>query len=235
MLKSLLFSHSVASMPQDPFYDDTVLWLRGDSLSNGNFIDSSKYAHAVTSGTGTVPGLNTSSQKSGAGCIDFVDLTRMLHVPHSTVFNLDNIAFTVDFWLRPYQLSSRPAIWNKLKGNAHYAGWFISVENDGSVGFGNGTWSWDGFTTFTHHRVQPNIWTHIAVVKQGSVATCYINGVGASKTFPHINATCNNTRPLEFGAFSTYNQTAHRYSGLLDEFRLTRAVRYSANFDSSLG
>lgn len=58
MLKSLLLSPAVADIQQDPFYDDTVLWLRGDSLSNGNFVDSSKYAHTVTSGTGTAPSFN---------------------------------------------------------------------------------------------------------------------------------------------------------------------------------
>jgi hypothetical protein len=72
--------------------------------------------------------------------------------------------------------------------------------------------------------VTANTWTHIAVVRNGSTTTLYINGTSAVS---NTNAIYNGSSKLGIGGRV---DGAFYATGYIDDFRITKYARYTANF-----
>ena len=80
--------------------------------------------------------------------------------------------------------------------------------------------------TVTGTSVALNTWTHLALVKNGSTATIYVNGVSAGTDT--VGSLTNSTAPLTLGATSSGGQP---FNGYIQDARFTNGLaRYTANF-----
>lgn len=73
-----------------------------------------------------------------------------------------------------------------------------------------------------------NIWNHVAVVRKGTVVKIFVNGIlqGSTTISSTFNIVPNSTTPFEIGS----SVISEYFTGYLDDFRITKLARYSANF-----
>jgi len=164
--------------------------------------------------------LNTALRLDGTG--DYLELS------NNADWNLGGAAggdFTIEFWLK----------WNSKSGNQH----FFSTYDGGSGGYemfwenSNLLYFWSGGGTTRSVSWTPvdNRWYHIAVVRETSTITIYIDGdsIGtiADGDFDNDNG------PLYIGARGT---TPERYiNGWVKEFRISKGIaRYTSDFTPSI-
>jgi hypothetical protein len=74
-----------------------------------------------------------------------------------------------------------------------------------------------------------NQWNHAAIVRNGNVFTMYLNGVGGSPTTFTGTVNMNSQNKTYIGYFS-FSDPNSRFTGYIDDFRVSRIARYTANF-----
>ncbi|MCF7805295.1 MAG: T9SS type A sorting domain-containing protein [Candidatus Marinimicrobia bacterium] len=136
-------------------------------------------------------------------------------VPDADVFEFANDQVlpeaTLEFWALPSTVAnqillSKSGLWNlELVDNG--TAMHLAFTLNGSQVF------------LTDNTVNVNEWTHIALVKSGSMLTAYLNGtqatVGGGMLFMEFNATAENTAPL---IFASDGETGF-FRGAIDDFR----------------
>jgi hypothetical protein len=140
--------------------------------------------------------------------------------------------YTVECWVYATNDSTLMCINTNLSVHAACR---LSVNADGSVGYlvstavtVNAINTTTGAGTFSF-----NTWQHIAVVRNGGTHSVYINGTSriASTTITATTAVQAGVESV-LGAIDNRNNSdfASFYGGYIDELRITRYARYTANF-----
>ena len=202
----------------DPYYDNVVLTLHGDALP---FVDTSAYAATITNSTSV--GCNTGTKQFGTGSMQFNGSTNYLNTPTTINYAFGSQNFTVECWVY-FNSTTYPAqrVWsNNLTWttNAMYL-----TLNAGYVYFQvNGGVSLQGAVV----PISTGIWYHIALVRNGTTWSIYVNGI--------LDVSGTNSTNADNGTSSQFyigRCFANEFlNGFIDEFRITKGVaRYTANF-----
>ncbi len=208
----------------DPYLDQTVLLLHGDSL-----IDE---CGKVITANGNVS-VSGAKKKFGTGSLYFDGSGDYLSIPSSTDVELGTSDFTLETWVN---FSGYP-----INTAGAYSFMLACKDVNGSRGF---NWAVGGtasslnvcnfgqpgvWTCSASYNFSLNTWYHIAVVRLNGTVSIFINGVFiSSASGPSIPAT---TSPFKIGS-NEYDATYKYYlNGYLDDFRFTKGVaRYINNF-----
>lgn len=213
----------------DPFFASVVLLAVNDNKSNGttSFADQSNSAHVLTANgnaqysTGRAPTGMTSSYL-GDGTGDF------LGTPDSTDFALGTGDFTLEaevYWntavgfrtILSKRASSAPAQWIFLGSNGTAIQWFAS----------SGSGSFDIANAKSIGTLSPGQWYHVALTRQGTSFTPWLNGVAGTGTVTSSASIGVDTNDLRIGADSN----ALSLDGNIANVRITKGVaRYTGTF-----
>jgi len=197
------------------------------SLSNNLVTDSSANSYIASPATQLTQG---SFNPYTANWSTYFNGSSNLSIPNSasygtTGLNLGNSNFTIEGWVYFNDISS-----GQLIGHGGYA-WQIAFSSSGYLSFyisSNGT-SYNMFNGNGFGYVTAGRWYHIALVRNGSTFTSYLNGVvGASVTSAStIYAT---TTALNIGiSTSTY------FNGYLSNIRILKGTAYyTSNFTPAI-
>jgi hypothetical protein len=238
----------------DPNFAAVQLLLHGEGTNNGTvFTDSSSYARTLTpenvgGGTSTCV-TSTAAFKYGSSSI-FINGGTGYHgnyvkAPISTDWNLGNNDFTLEAWVYVTgRINSNGGETQGIigansdtSGTAAYGVYLSPGGAQGSLVFRWGT----GFNTGTEYitTVAPytlNTWYHVAVCRSGSNLRLFIDGqqvgntLGGSTTYSITTAHYNpGSLQLAVGGRTDSWGFSHLL-GSLDEVRVTKAARYTANF-----
>ena len=172
--------------------------------------------------------LGTSQKKFGTasieydGTADYLDLSDRSVVPPSGTEN-----FTIECFV---YINS-----HKNYNNIYCAGPYIQfyVNSSGKLA----TWIARADLQFPVNNFQStgtistSTWTHVALVRNGSVYTHYIDGTASgtnsdSTAIPRLSTT--NSGYLHF--IGAYYSGSYSMDGYIDEFRITKKARYTSNF-----
>jgi hypothetical protein len=227
---------NVKSYPagQDPFVNNVSLMLSMDGANNSTtFIDSSQNALAITALADAK--ISTAQSKFGGSAAYFDGTGDYLTVANNAVNAFGLGDFTIECWVN---FSALPGtnqfmgIANTMTsiGSATTTMWWLALENVSGTNrlrlgrHGNGL-------VYAYFNWTPslNTWYHIAVTRSSSsVISMFIDGVSQSVTTSGSNWANNfsATTILAVGAVAT----ALTFNGYIDDFRLTRAARYTASF-----
>lgn len=215
-------------MTCDPNWSLVQLLLTFDGTSGStSFPDSSQNNAAITSFGATV---DTSTVMFGTGSVSTVGAgNRQVDSPTLAALpalNIDTGDFTFEFWANPSTGLVNTAIAGVGTVGLN-AGIGLTSDASGNLQFTN----FHGTTILTG-PLTTNAWTHIAIVRQGSQFTLYLDGVGATGA-PWAGdlglSTSLSTAQVLLGVAP--NIIGSSFNGFLDEFRLTVGLaQYTGNF-----
>ena len=143
----------------------------------------------------------------GQGSIAFDGINHAT-APHSSPLTLDE-NWSVDVWVYPTK-DAHGRIFSK-QSPATGKGYWMGFVEGGNVEIGLYVGSENFRTLKSKYEVQPNRWTHLAVVYTGDSLKLYINGaLSSTEAYEHSTEVRENNQPLVIGK---------GFQGLVDELR----------------
>ena len=212
-----------AGAATDPYFNQTVLLLNDtgtNGAQNNTFVDSSTNNFTITrNGTPTQGSVNP-YQPTGYWSNYFDGTGDYLSIPDNDSWFYGTGDFTIETWIYPLSdgrfysqlVSGLSQIWFR-----RYLGALNFQVNSGSV----------LIALTTSATLQLNVWTHVAVVRNGNVFTIYMNGVSSatstvSITLPNLAANL---------LISSYDGTNETITGYLSNYRIVKGTAvYTGGF-----
>jgi hypothetical protein len=198
----------------DPYYSAVSLLLHMDGTNGStNFVDSGPNALAVTPvGNAQV---STAQSKYGGASGYFDGTGDYLSASSPDITG----SWTVECWWYPSTVTVQQTILSCNSGSS--AGINIWCNTSGRMVVDNGV---TGQAAFTGGSFTANQWNHIAVVRNGTTTTGYINGSAVgSNTFSPISSSFINVGRYAATPFAYLN-------GYIDDLRITKYARYTSAF-----
>lgn len=218
--------------------DKLILHMDGADESNV-FTDSSSFNHAVTA-VGNARISTTQSQSGGASGY-FDGNGAYLSLADSEDWNLGSENFTIDFWIYPEDISRTQSIITQSNGNG-YTPIAPQIQTNGTLTLWASTncTSWDIASNILAANLTQNVWTHIAIVRNGNNLFTFQDGVLKSTTNVSNKTFANSDGSVYMGAVNYSNcglfppqvgNSCQFFKGYIDEFRISKGVvRWNGNF-----
>lgn len=148
---------------------------------------------------------------------------------HLAVLDMGAGDFTMDLWIYPTtSLRGAPAIgyyFSPYIDVTSYSPnmWFLNTGGTGWVVKGDA--GGDGVGTV---GIPANQWSHVAIVRNGSILSLYVNGtLSASTNIGNTPTIYNDNSCLRIGA---WDNGGYAFKGYIDEFRFTDTAIWTAPF-----
>ena len=212
------------AIPNDPYYNDVVLHLRGyDAQSGQVFKDYSKYNRQINVYGNTSH--STTQKKYGNSSIYFDGSGDYLTVPASSDFAFGTGGFTFELWF--YKTQNSPAqSYNRifqLVGGDIWSGFSLvdgsTSQNEMSFWSSSSGSSFNIVNGTSLGILDLNQWYHIAIVRNGINFNGYINSNPIYLGTSSASLYYNNTMPVICG------QSGGRYiTGYIEDLRITKGI-----------
>jgi hypothetical protein len=228
-------ARTISAIPTAPPAPDNYTTLLLNFTHSGIIDHSGRYNIYTYTGT-NIRSSNVQS-KFGGGSISFTGSYQWLFIGPGNTSTYPPLLptigdYTVEFWV--YATASDTTLMCLNTTLSVYAACRLAVNANGSVGFLVSTSSPNviniatGAGTFAY-----NTWQHIAVVRNGGTHTVYINGTNraSSTTIAAATAVQGGVESV-LGCIDNRNNSdfASFFQGYIDDFRVTRYARYTADF-----
>jgi hypothetical protein len=215
--------------PTAPFTSGSELFLL--NFTNAGIIDQTSKNNLATLGSAAV---STTQSKFGGSSFFINDGdSNLATIPHNKLLNLDSGNFTIEFWV---YLTQNASSYNFIisKGTSGTREWAVNV-GPGTIRFywsTNGSSTGDSTYSVTPASIPLSTWMHIAVVRSSTNLYIFKDGtqVGSTGTFTSMYV---GTNVVNIGRFMDFTGIGHSMFGYIDDLRITKYARYTANFTPS--
>jgi hypothetical protein len=177
--------------------------------------------------------ISTAQSKFGGASGLFDGSGDWIDTPNHADFAFGAGEFTLECWIRPTAITGGtfPGIISQRESltSNHSFTWFYTTTTIGFVVNNN------AFSINYSYSLQLNVWTHLALSKNGSTYRMYANGtlIGTTGSAPTINAA---TGVIRISAFDSGPFSGSYITGYIEELRVTKGLgRYLANFNVPRG
>lgn len=215
----LLYSKST-----DPYWDNVVLYLKGDGANNStNIVDSSPSPKTISVFSTAV--ISTNQSKYGNSSLLFQNIGDYLSTditPFRQLWENVDTNVTIEGWVYPFSFGTHRNILD-TRQTSNLGGELRFNATTAQINFYNtsGTNYSVGNPAFT-----VNEWQHFAMTRSSRVVRLFRNGVIAGTP-----TTFNTNRSINVSNLHINNST-NTFLGHLDSLRITLGVaRYIANFN----
>lgn len=191
------------------------------TCQSNRFVDNSTNNYTLTPSSVSISGFDPYlpvSNTSTYGSTYFDGSGDYLRIPNNEALQL-TANFTIEFWIYTTSLSSSQRV--VVKGNQSSNDYSIDLNTTGTFGLNNGS-----TVATSTGSIGVNSWNHIALTRNGSTCTWWINGESKG-TFTYTNSL-NNTSEFWIGQNQS---TGLNLVGYLSNFRVVKGTAvYTANF-----
>lgn len=220
----------------DKDFGAVTLLLKGNTAGSNTFVDSSSNNFTVTAFGDTAQGSLSPFYSSGVysgtvGSAYFDGSGDYLGIADNDAFNFGSGNWTVEFWSKATGSSnntSHAVISQSVSGASSDSSFYIGHGTDIGVYLSDGT-GWDYSTATTLQNYNFDEWHHIAVVRNGTSVTIYVDGIsGATLTLPVGWSLGNSSRQVTIGS---QNGESSFYKGTISNLRVVKGTAvYNSNF-----
>jgi hypothetical protein len=218
---SAVYSGATITVPTAPLtaVTNTQLLL---GFTNGAIFDNAMMNDLQTVGNAQI---STSVKKYGTGSLAFDGSGDWLTAPANLGFVFGSGNFTIEAWVNPSTGSGIRAIVGPWTVNSAEQ-WLLYLDGAAL------TFSWQPHSNMgplvAGGTVSTNVWTHVAVVRNGNTFTLYVNGTSVGSATSATTLT-NSSNLLNVGCY--FNGLNGVYTGYIDDIRITKGfARYTATF-----
>ena len=230
------FKLGADSSASNPFYGYiSGFRLSKQSLYNGNYTPNTA---AVARSTGPTP--TTLASANNVSSVKFIDSSpgSYLEISQYTPFLFSAGEFTVETWIYPTSINgNEKGIASNWSGGGAWI-WRIGTGNTLQFVY---TYAASGIASQTYTgstTIASNAWSHVAIVRSGTILKFYINGVGDSTTYDMSSSGRTTmyfyngaTKPLRIGVNSDIGNSL---DGYISNFRIIKGTAlYTSNFTPS--
>ena len=221
---------------------NTTLLLRGNGFNGSSFIiDSSPYPAAPARYGNTM--ISTAQSKYGGSSIYFDGNGDYLAMPANSSYDFGAGNFTIEMWINPSATglanSAQKFLFGKRASASAYASvlsflTYSTVTSNFGVSFyltqNGSSWVVQYHSPLTF--VSPNVWTHLAFVRNGNEYALYVNGVKTVINASLSGIVFNNSSAFSVGScYSSVSPGTSGFAGYIDDFRVSKGIaRYTSNF-----
>jgi hypothetical protein len=210
-------SVTVPTAPPSPTANTAIL----NNFTNAGIINATGRSTIET--VGTVKVSNVAS-KFGTGSLYFDGTVGNRLQLSSAVapadFNMGTGDYTVEFWMYSGTPGSQQCLFDFRNADVSGQGIAINYKTDRALVV------YMQADRITSSAISANTWTHVAVVRASGTYRLYVNGASAG-TWANSDVVAPPANRPYIGAVNDGTQV---YNGYLDDLRITRYARYTANF-----
>ncbi len=139
----------------------------------------------------------------------------------TTNIDLDSANFTIEAWIRPHSSPTNdPATIAQIWGSISFRAWRFQLNANGTLLFTKGSnGSTADLTITTTATAAANVWSYVAVQREGDIYTIYVHGVRGAQGVQSTQVDDGNGQAVRIGISST---SAAEYRGLMGPMRITK-------------
>jgi hypothetical protein len=191
------------------------------NMTNGAIFDNAMMNDLETVGNAQI---STSVKKYGTGSMSFDGTGDWLYSPYTPNLDLGAGNFTVECWAYINATATQALFsingsnsFSQLQVATSTNDWYLLISTS------NNLW----VNTTTGGSYSANTWYHVAVVRNGSTFTLYVNGTS-------VLTQSTSSALYAYGGATRVGQNSDNslnFNGYIDDFRITKGyARYTANF-----
>lgn len=204
--------------PSDDFYwSKVVLAMKFEGANNSTTFTDEKGHTVSPSGDAKI---TTASSKFGTSCAIF-DGNGDYLTTTSADYAFGFGDFTIDLWVNIPSLPSQTYAHLIDTRTTDATGFTLGIQSDGKVFL----YSANGFRV-QDGNVPLNTWNHIALVKEGVILKCFLNGVQLGSNWTNTASYSQTT--IFIGKY--YAGSTYPFNGKIDALRITKKALWSSNF-----
>jgi hypothetical protein len=171
--------------------------------------------------------IDTSVKKYGTGSMEFDGTGDYLLMPSNPNIDLRSGDFTIEGWINTNSNSTQQGIvtmWGSPETQFQ-----LEINTSGKIVFAWAAHSTVSYLITGSTTISASTWYHIAVVRDGSTFTLYLNGTSDGSGTSSANATSVTT--MYVGATSVSGSVSRAFTGYIDDLRITKGIaRYTTTF-----
>lgn len=199
----------------DPLWSQVSLLLKFDGMNGSTtFTDSSSNALTVTANGNAQ--ISTAQSKFGGASGYFDGDGDFLTIPNNGAFDFGVGDFTIELWARVADTDQIRVPFNFGVGNAN-----AGISTSGLPDFSR---AFEALICASATPIVTGEWQHHAYVRSAGVVSIYIDGVSVASGAD--TEDYSSTGDIEIGGI---NALSFFHKGFLDEFRVTKAARYTGS------
>ena len=179
--------------------------------------------HAVTFNADAQ--LDTAQKKFGTASLLLDGTGDYLSIPTSTEFGFGTGAFTIDFWIRPANVTGAKALID-FRTTGTETSPYLYLDGANVKYFNNGS-----VVITTTTNMVADTWYHVALSKTGSTTKLFIDGTQEGGDYSD-GTNYGTTKPIRIGLTIA---SSDGFAGHIDEVRVSNSARYTANFTAPTG
>lgn len=190
------------------------------NFTNAGIFDSATINNMETVGNAQV---STSVKKFGTGSMAFDGNGDYLYrQDRNKIANFGTGNFTVEAWIYPTAVGNG-TVFDCRNTDTSSGGFYFGLFTSNTLML------YTNNTITSGGTVSTNTWSHIALVRNGSTWTMYLNGTSVATYSSSANLTDDNF--CIGSSFVVASSSANYLNGYIDDLRITKGIaRYTANF-----